>query len=196
MQAMPAPSTPETQNLHREEQALIEQASIQQAESSASRIRQQGSARDDGGVQGPEVSVDAGSATGQPANQGRTPVRERILDTRGQAQDGDAQNVINARQTGNAETQAVVGYHPRRGGLYDSREDHSPTLEPSRTRIFSREIHTTSFPQRFRQPTSIDKYTRETEPRVWLNDYRLACQLGGATTDEVIIRNLPLLSVF
>jgi hypothetical protein len=38
----------------------------------------------------------------------------------------------------------------------------------------------------------IDKYTRETDPRVWLNDYRLACQLGGATTDEVIIRNLPL----
>jgi hypothetical protein len=27
---------------------------------------------------------------------------------------------------------------------------------------------------------------------VWLNDYRLACQLGGATTDEVIIRNLSL----
>jgi hypothetical protein len=27
---------------------------------------------------------------------------------------------------------------------------------------------------------------------VWLNDYRLACQLGGATSDEVIIRNLPL----
>jgi hypothetical protein len=49
-----------------------------------------------------------------------------------------------------------------------------------------------SFPQRFRQPTSIDNYTGETDPRVWLNDYRLACQLGGATTDEVIIRNLPL----
>jgi hypothetical protein len=44
----------------------------------------------------------------------------------------------------------------------------------------------------FRQPTSIDKYTGEMDPRVWLNDYRLACQLGGATTDEVIIRNLPL----
>jgi hypothetical protein len=27
---------------------------------------------------------------------------------------------------------------------------------------------------------------------VWLNDYRLACQLGGAITDEVIICNLPL----
>jgi hypothetical protein len=58
--------------------------------------------------------------------------------------------------------------------------------------VFSREIRTASFPQRFRQPTSIDKYTGETDPRVWLNDYRLACQLGRATTDEVIIRNLPL----
>jgi hypothetical protein len=57
--------------------------------------------------------------------------------------------------------------------------------------VFNREIRTASFPQRFRQPTSIDKYNGETDPRVWLNDYRLACQLGGATTDEVIIRKLP-----
>jgi hypothetical protein len=58
--------------------------------------------------------------------------------------------------------------------------------------VFIREIRTASFPQHFRQPTSINKYTGETNPRVWLNDYRLACQLGGATTDEVIIRNLLL----
>jgi hypothetical protein len=50
LRAMPAPSTPEARNLHRQVQALIEQAAVQQAESSASRIRQQGSARDDGGV--------------------------------------------------------------------------------------------------------------------------------------------------
>jgi hypothetical protein len=49
-----------------------------------------------------------------------------------------------------------------------------------------------TFPQRFRQPTTIVKYNGETDPRVWLNDYRLACQLGGATSDEAIIRNLPL----
>ena len=30
------------------------------------------------------------------------------------------------------------------------------------------------------------------DPGLWLNDYRLACQLGGATDDAVIIRNLPL----
>jgi hypothetical protein len=40
--------------------------------------------------------------------------------------------------------------------------------------------------------TSIDKYTGEIDPHVWLNNYRLACQLGGTTTDVVIIRNLPL----
>jgi hypothetical protein len=39
LRAMPAPSTTEARNLHREAQALIEQAAVQQAESSASRIR-------------------------------------------------------------------------------------------------------------------------------------------------------------
>jgi hypothetical protein len=39
---------------------------------------------------------------------------------------------------------------------------------------------------------TIVKYNGETDPRVWLNNCRLACQLGGATSDEVIIRNLPL----
>jgi hypothetical protein len=58
--------------------------------------------------------------------------------------------------------------------------------------VFSREIRTANFPQCFRQPTTIVKYNGETDPRVWLNDYRLACQLGGATSNEVIIRNLPL----
>jgi hypothetical protein len=141
---------PEAQNLHREAQALIEQAAVQQIESSASFIHQQGSAQDDRGKQGPEASVHTGGAAGQPANQGRTSILERILDTRGQAQDGDARNVINARRTGNTETRAVVGYHPRWGGCYDSREDRSPTSESLGTRVFSREIRTASFPQRFR----------------------------------------------
>jgi hypothetical protein len=112
---MPAPSTPKAQNLHREVQALIEQAAVQQAESLASRIRQQGSAWDDGGTQGPEASVHTGSATRQPANQGRTPAKERILDTCGQAQDGDACKVISAQRTGNTETRVMVGVTTRPG---------------------------------------------------------------------------------
>jgi hypothetical protein len=57
-------------NLHREEQALIEQAAVQQAESLGSRIRQHGSAQDDGGAQGPEASVHAGGAAGSPPTKG------------------------------------------------------------------------------------------------------------------------------
>jgi hypothetical protein len=139
---MPAPSTPEAQNLHREAQTLIEQAAVQQAESLASHMHQQGSVRNDGGAQDLEASVHVGGATGQPANQGRTPARERILDMRGQAQDNDTSNVINAHRMGNTEARAVVGYHPWRGGRYDSREDCSPTSEPPGTRMFSREIRT------------------------------------------------------
>jgi hypothetical protein len=70
LRAMPAPSTPEARNLHREAQALIEQAAVQQAESSASRIRQQGSARDDGGAQGPEPSVHAAERRSAPPTRG------------------------------------------------------------------------------------------------------------------------------
>jgi hypothetical protein len=32
----------------------------------------------------------------------------------------------------------------------------------------------------------------ETRPELWLEDYRLACQLGGTDDDNLIIRNLPL----
>jgi hypothetical protein len=147
---MPAPSIPEARNLYSEAQALIEQAAVQQAESSASCIRQQGSARDDDGAGGPEPSVHTGGAAERPVNPGHTPAKERLLETHGQAQDGDARNVINARRTRNAETRAAAGYHPRRGERYDSWEDRSPTPEPPGTRVFSREIRTASFPQRFR----------------------------------------------
>jgi hypothetical protein len=40
---------------------------------------------------------------------------------------------------------------------------------------------------------TLTKYNGETKPELWLADFRLACQLGGATDDRVIIRQLPLL---
>jgi hypothetical protein len=70
LRAMPVLSSPEARNLHREAQALIEQAAVQQAESSASRMRQPGSVRDDGNTQGREASAHADGAAGQPTNQG------------------------------------------------------------------------------------------------------------------------------
>jgi hypothetical protein len=84
------------------------------------------------------------------------------------------------------------GYHPRRGGCYDSGEDRSPSPKPPSPRAFSRVIQRAPFPTRFRTPTTITKYSRESKPELWLADYRLACQLGGTGDDNLIIRNLPL----
>lgn len=84
------------------------------------------------------------------------------------------------------------GYHPRCGGRCNSEEDHSPSPKPPGPRVFSRAIRRAPFPARFRAPTTITKYSGETRPELWLADYRLACQLGGADDDNLIIRNLPL----
>jgi hypothetical protein len=84
------------------------------------------------------------------------------------------------------------GYHPRRGGRYDSREDPSPSPEPPGPQAFSRAIRRAPFPTRFQTPTTITKYSGETRPEQWLVDYQLTCQLGGTDDDNLIIRNLPL----
>jgi hypothetical protein len=36
------------------------------------------------------------------------------------------------------------------------------------------------------------KYTGDTNPDVWLQDYRLACRAGGATDELFIIQYLPI----
>jgi hypothetical protein len=67
------------------------------------------------------------------------------------------------------------GYHPRRGGRYDSGEDRSPSPEPPDPQAFSRAIRRAPFLTRFRPPATITKYSGETRPELWLADYRLAC---------------------
>ena len=83
-------------------------------------------------------------------------------------------------------------YRPRRGGRYVPDHDCSTSLEPPGPRVFSEAIHRAKFPPQFRQPANLTKYSGETNPELWLADYRLACQLGGADDDLLIIRNLPL----
>ena len=103
----------------------------------------------------------------------------------------DARDVINNHRKHKGDG-ATYGYHPRRGGRDDSGEDGSPSPEPPGPRVFSKTIRRTPFPNRFRQSTNLDKYSRESNPELWLVDYRLACQLGGAKDDQLIIQNLPL----
>ena len=93
----------------------------------------------------------------------RPHVKERLYDMCRHVR-GDARNIINGKK-----------YNPRCGGRFDPEHDRGVSPEPPGTRVFSREIRTAPFPPRFRQPTTLIKYTRETDPVLWLNDYHLAC---------------------
>ena len=65
--------------------------------------------------------------------------------------------------------------------------------KPPVPRICSGAIHSMPLPRPFRPPANIAKYNGETKPELWLADFQLACQLGGARGDDrAIIRQLPL----
>ena len=103
----------------------------------------------------------------------------------------DARATLKARRRDRDEAESRR-YRPRRGGRYDPDHDRSTSPEPPGPRVFSEAIRRAKFPARFRQPANLTKYSGETNPELWLADYRLACQLGGADDDLLIIRNLPL----
>ena len=125
-----------------------------------------------------------------PGGRQRTPVpvHQRL------GRNHDARSTIDARRRthGDAREGAHHGYHPRRGRRYDSGEDWSPSLGLPGPQAFGRHILNAAFPPRYRPPTNILKYSRETNPGLWLKDYRLACQADGADNDDFIIHNLLL----
>jgi hypothetical protein len=48
------------------------------------------------------------------------------------------------------------------------------------------------FPPRFQAPTNVPMYDGETNPSVWLDDFRLACHTGAAMNDLFTIKNQSL----
>jgi hypothetical protein len=177
LRAMPEPSTTEGRRIQGELKNLLEDAAVRRAESSASR--RQGYPSEHRAATSRfmrEASVHTGRTRNTaPAAPGRL---------------GNEHHHHNRRT--HLDERVHRGYHPRRGGRYDSGEDQSPSPKPPTPQAFSRAIRRAPFPTRFRTPTTITKYSGETRPELWLADYRLACQLGGMDDDNLIIRNLPL----
>jgi hypothetical protein len=176
---MPEPSTTEGRRIQGKLQDLLEDAAIRRAESSASRRR------------------------GCPSKHRATSSRrmwealvhtERTRDGTPVASDRLGSEQHRRDRRARLEKRVRRGYHPRRGGRYDSEEDRSPSPEPPGPRVFSRAIRRAPFPARFWAPTTITKYSGETRPEFWLADYWLACQLEGTDDDNLIIRNLPFSS--
>jgi len=90
---------------------LIEQAVVQQAESSTSRMRStvpkpggtahqghEASVHTPPGGKGKATAADGAKAPSVHDRIGKTPAMERLHDTRGHAGDGDARNIINGRK--------------------------------------------------------------------------------------------------
>ena len=59
-------------------------------------------------------------------------------------------------------------------------------------RAFGRRVRSARFPSRFKAPTSVPKYNGESDPSIWLENYRLGCQAGGANDELFMVRLLPL----
>jgi hypothetical protein len=177
LRAMPEPPTTEGQRIQGELKNLLEDTTVRWAESSASR--RQGHPSEHRAATSRfmrEASVHTGRTRNTaPAVPGRL---------------GNEHHHRNRRA--HLDERVRRGYHPRRGGHYDSGEDQSPSPEPPGPQAFSRAIRRAPFLTWFRTPTTITKYSRETRPELWLADYRLVCQLGGTDDDNLIIRNLPL----
>jgi hypothetical protein len=177
LRAMPEPSTTKGRRILGELKNLLEDAAIRWAESSASQrqgyLPEHRAATScfvrEGSVHTGRTRDTAPAALGRLGNEHHRRDRRAHLDEK-----------------------VRRGYHPRRGGRYDSGEDRSPSPEPPGPQDFSRAIRRAPFPTRFQTPTTITKYSGETKPELWLADYRLACQLGGTDNDNLIIRNLPL----
>jgi hypothetical protein len=159
LRAMLEPSTTERRRIQGELKNLLEDVAVRQAESSASRRKGYPSEHRaatsrfmrEASVHTGRTRNTAPAAPGRLGNEHHHHNRQAHLDER-----------------------VRRGYHPRRGGRYDSGEDRSPSLEPPGPQAFSRAIRRAPFPTRFRTPTTITKYSGETRPELWLVDYRLA----------------------
>jgi hypothetical protein len=178
---MPEPSTTEGRRIQGELKNLLEHAAVRQAESSASRRQGRPSERHATPSRHVSRHVREASVHNKRTRDGTSATPDRL---------GNAQHRHDRRAR--LDERMRRGYHPRRGGRYDSGEDRSPSPKPPGPQAFSRAIRRAPFPTRFRAPTTITKYSGETRPELWLVDYRLACQLGGTDDDNLIIRNLPL----
>jgi hypothetical protein len=134
LRAMPEPSTTEGRRIQGELKNLLEDVAVRWAESSASR-RQGYPSKHRAATSRfmREASIHTGCTrntapaasdrlgNGHPHRNRRTHLDERVR----------------------------RGYHPRRGGRYDSGEDRSPSPEPPGPQAFSRAIRRAPFPTRF-----------------------------------------------
>ena len=125
LRAMPEPSTTEGQRIQGELKNLLEDAAVRRAESSASR--RQGCPPEHRATTS-RLMREASVHTG------------RTRDTTPAAPGRLSNEHHHRNRRAHLDEKVRRGYHPRRGGRYDSGEDRSPSPEPPSPQAFSRAI--------------------------------------------------------
>jgi hypothetical protein len=146
---MPEPSTTEGWRIQGELKGLLENAAVRRAETSTSR--RQGCPSEHRATS--SLLMREASVRTRRTRDGTHAAPDRL---------DDEHHRLDRRAR--LEEKVRRGYHPRRGGRYDSEEDRSPSPELPGPRVFSRAIRRAPFPARFRAPTTITKYSGETRP--------------------------------
>jgi hypothetical protein len=188
-------ATSEERRVRQQLKALLEAATAQQAESSASR---QCSERGRAGVpsaHGPNPPPTQHRERGEGAGAAASAVKSHL------GPNCDAQNTIEARQRAESDdnnhgNDSRSRHHDDRGRGWrhnsDNDRDRSWSLNQRGPWAFGQSIRNAKFPSLFQALTNVPRYDGDSHPNVWLEDYRLACHAGGATDDLFIIKNLLL----
>jgi hypothetical protein len=125
LRAMPEPSTTEGRRIQGELKGLLEDAAVRRAESSASQ--RQGCPSEHRTTSSRHMRE---ASVRIERTQDGTPTASDRLDDEQHRRDHRARLEERVRR----------GYHPRRGGRYDSEEDWSSSPKPPGPRVFSRAI--------------------------------------------------------
>ena len=195
-----AEGTPEHETI-RQVKILLEEAAIQQA--TPANLREQS-----GESPGPDQTrVRSQCHTGDSPPRPPGAVRERL------GPDHDARHTLDARHRENVhqrvgpDRDARNTLNARRRNIVnvsdsDNDEDRNPRhhRRASRTpprdrpyagiRAFGPRVLNAAFPERFRV-NGVERYTGETQPDIWLSDYRIACRTSGGS-DLAAVHCLPL----
>jgi len=141
LRAMPELSTPEGRRVRQGLRGLLEQAVVQNAESSASQSH--GTRRQ--GDQPPpnKTPIVQGPPPPNPQGGNKAPSVHEHVGT-----NVDARATLEARRRDRDEAESRC-YRPRRGGRYNPDHDRSTSPEPPGPRVFSEAIRRAKFPARF-----------------------------------------------
>jgi len=139
LRAMPEPSTLEGRRVRQGLRSLLEQAVVQNVESSASQSH--GTRRQGDRPPPNKAPTVQGPPPPNPQGGNRSPsVHERV------GADADVRATLEARRHDRDDEAESRRYRPRQGGRYDPDHDRSTSLEPPGPRIFSEAIRRAKFP--------------------------------------------------